>query len=208
MSYPRVNLLKKNEQRYQGIVSQRFLFSVIILAPILVVALVGVIQFSEYGNIKEGLQSSHIVWDGLDPRLAKCRKEKGGVASNQQLIDLLGGWEKSRPSLSTLMDGLQGVVPENIQFRRLTLRCDLGSAVSRDPADLEPSYLLVIEGVSQGTLAENEVIQFRKDLLECTQVSEVFDSIKLASMRQRRGNDAVDQREFRLEGEVLEGGRQ
>lgn len=207
MSYPRVNLLKKNEQRYQGIVSQSFLFSVIILAPILVVALVGGVQFASFKGVQEELQSNRLVWAGLEPRLIDFRKEKGGLTSNNQLLDLLVGWDESRPLLSLMMDDLQDAVPGNIQFRRLTLRSNLGATVLRSAKDLDPSYLLVIEGVSQGARAENEVIQFRKDLLSCAQVADVFDSIKLASMRQQRGQQGVDQREFRLEGEVLEGGQ-
>lgn len=207
MSYPRVNLLKKNEQRYQGVVSQRFLFIASVLVPVVIVVLAVVIQQSKYREVKKSLEASRASWQQLEPKLTEYRKEKGGLQGNQELLNLLEAWDKSRPALFELMDDLQGVVPWKVQLKRLTLRSRFGSAIAKTPADLKPSVLLVVEGVSQGDRAENEVIQLRKDLLGCARVSDVFDSVKLASMRRSRGDSGIDQREFRLEGEVLEGGR-
>ena len=207
MIYSRVNLLKKSERRYQGAVSQRFLFSSIVSAPVLLVILVGVVLFVQYNGLKSNLESAREELNILNPQLALYVKEDGGLVANRKLLDLVDEWKKTQGSFSTLMKDVQGTVPETIQFTRISLHNELKSAVYTDVTEIKPSYNLVVEGLSQGDRAVNEVTRLRKDLMGCTQVAAIFDSIKLASMRKRGGTDDVDQREFRLEGAALEGGK-
>lgn len=208
MIYPRVNLLKKSERRYQGAVSQRFLLGGAIVVPVLFVVLVGMIQFVQYGNLKTELQSNREILEKLEPRLALHREKGKSLTSNRQVLDLLEGWEKSQASYPALMRDIQGVVPESIQFTRLSVRSDFKSSVYASVADLMPTYSLVIEGISQGEGAVNETTRLRENLMESTKISRVFDSVSLISMRKLGGDTDIDRREFRLEGAAMkEGGR-
>ena len=67
-------------------------------------------------------------------------------------------------------------------------------------------YTLTMEGVSQGALAENAVIQLRKDLLKNDRIRATFETINLASLRKRQSPDGAAMREFRLIGKGMDGG--
>ena len=204
----RVNLLRKNELRYQGAVSRRFIMVSMVVAPILLIAVLSGIKMLQYSGVQADLKASREIWKELEPRLSLYMEERRGLATNQQVIDFFDGWKQSKASFVQLLDGVQDTMPANIQLVRLSVRTPLKTDSYATPKELELDYNLTIEGLSEGGSAETAVIQLRKDLEESPRMSQAFDAIKLVSMRKRDGVANVNLREFRLEGEQLEGGAQ
>jgi hypothetical protein len=208
MTYPRVNLLYKNERRFQGAVSQKFILISAIATPLLLVGILAGIQFVHYTWVQSNLRTSREIWKNLQPRIALYQEERQGLGTTKQAFDLFQGWEDSKVSLDALLADIQDIVPEEIQFTRLSLRSANHSAVYKTVADLKLDCSLTIQGLAHGERAEHEVIDFRKTLLESEQVESMFETVRLASMRKRLDKDGSSMREFTLQGESLEGGVQ
>ena len=205
MTYPRVNLLKKSEQRYHGAVSRRFIFISAVVAPVLLIAILSGVKLLQYSGVKSELTTSRELWEDLEPRLILFKDENRGLITNRDALELFDGWKNSQASFVELMGDIQDAVPEQIQFTRLSVRGNPSEPVYTSADEMPLELELVIEGRSQGGRAENHVINLQKGLLGCEQISSTFDSIKLSSMRKRQtaGGDGI--REFRLEGKTAEG---
>ncbi len=203
MNYPSVNLLKKSEQRHQGVVSRKFTFVSAVVAPILLIAILSGVKLFQYNGVKSELTANRILWKDLEPRLTLFKDENRGLVMNRKALDLFGGWKNSQASFVTLLEDIQGIVPEQVQFTRLSVQTKKTGSVYATVDDLALSFDLVIEGLAHGARAENYVIDLRKDLLTCQQIGSTFESIKLASMRKREGAAGQSLREFRLEGKSV-----
>lgn len=207
MTYPRVNLLKKSEQRYEGAVSRSFILLCGIGAPALLILLIIGLCFAHSASIKYQLKSSQALWENLEPRLTAHTQGNQGLSTNQKLLDLFSGWESSQASFVDLLNDVQGSVPGTVQFNRLSIRAGESKAIYKTATELQLDYNLIIEGVAHGSQAENQVIALQKDLLASERVGNTFDSLKLDSMRKRTDSDGENMREFRLVGEAGEGGK-
>ena len=208
MNYQRINLLKKSEQRYQGVVSRRFVLVSIVVTPILLIAVLSGIKLLQYTGVQSELKASREIWKTLEPKLALFNEQKKGLANHRQLLALFEGWRESQAPIIALLDGIQDSVPDDIQFTRLSLRSDLTRAVYGTADDMVLDYKLVIDGLSQGDMAESDVIRLQRELLACEVVESTFDSINLTAMRKRQDTKRVAMREFRLEGSTQQGGAQ
>lgn len=208
MNYQRVNLLKKSEQRYQGVVSRRFVIVSLVATPLLLIAVMGGIKLIQYAGVQSELKASREIWKNLEPKLALFNEERKGLAKHNQLLSLFEGWQSSQAPVIELLEGIQDSVPDNIQFTRLSLRGDLTRSVYEKAADMALDYKLVIEGLSQGDRAESDVIQLQRELLACEVVESSFESINLTAMRKRQDAQRIMMREFRLEGSTEQGGQQ
>lgn len=206
MNSPRVNLLNKNEQRYQGAVSRRFMLVSLVITPIMLVAVLSSIKLIQYSGVKSQLTSSEEIWEDLEPRLALYKAENQGLVANKKVMDLFDSWKESQGSFVQLLEEMQETVPENVQFSRLSIRGSQVSAAYANPVDTTINYELVIEGISQGERAENQVIDFRKELLTGERMASTFSDIKLSSLRKRSGKEGMNMREFQLKGESPVGG--
>lgn len=200
MSYPRVNMLKKSEMRYQGAVSRRFMLVSVVVTPILLIALLSGVKLIQYGNIRADLGASREIWTVLEPRLAIATEQQHGLKINRQALELINGWRDSQVPMVELMTDIQQVVPSNVQLMRVSIRSDVKASLYREAEELDLNYTLALQGISQGSEAEDAVIALRKSLLEEEHLSGIFDSVKLTSMRKRRGLDGLNIREFSLEG--------
>ena len=187
MIYPRVNLLKKNEIRYQGVVSWNFILLCGIGTPVLLALLSIGLCFIRSVSTKSELKSSHTLWENYEPRLAVHKKGNQCLVTNQKILDLFEDWERSTVSFVTLLDDVQAVVPDAVQFTRMSIRSDESGSLYKTEGELRLDYSMIIEGIAQGAQAENQVISFQKDLLTCKEVGAVFDSLKLASLRKKNG---------------------
>jgi hypothetical protein len=208
MNYQRVNLLKKSEQRYQGVVSRRFVLISIVATPLLVIALISAVKLVQYAGVQSELRASREIWRTLEPKLAVSNEEKKGLRNHRQILSLFEGWQASQAPVIELLEGIQDSVPDNIQFTRLSLRSDLTRALYETPDDMVLNYKLVIEGLSQGEMAEADVIRLQRALLATEVVESSFASIKLTAMRKRQDANRITMREFRLEGSMQQGGTQ
>lgn len=208
MNYKRVNLLKKSEQRYQGMVSRRFVLVSMVATPILLIAALSGIKLVQYTGVQSELKASREIWKTLEPKLALFNEEKMGLADHRQILSLFEGWRASQAPVIELLEGIQDSVPDNIQFTRLSLRSDFTRALYETADDMALNYKLVIEGLSQGDMAESDVIHLQRELLACEVVESAFESIKLTAMRKRQDAKRITMREFRLEGSTQQGGAQ
>lgn len=206
MKSPRVNLLKKNEQRYQGAVSRRFIMVSLVITPIVLVAVLSTVKLVQYTGIQAQLKASRAIWVDLEPRVELYKSEQSGLTANRKIMDVLDSWKRAQGSFALLLDEIRDDVPENIQISHLSIRGTLASSLYAEPEDAAINYSMSIEGVSQGDLAEKQVIRLQKDLLDSKHVSSAFATLKLASMRKNSRRGDVKIREFRLEGENPEGG--
>jgi hypothetical protein len=204
MIYPRVNLLKKSEQRYQGAVSRRFILISAVVAPILLIAILSGVKLIQYSGVKSELTTSRELWKDLEPKLTLFKDKNRGLVVNRNVLELFEGWNNSQASFVELLDDIQGTVPGQIQFTRLSVRSDSAEPVYTAADEMQLKFELVIEGRSQGELAENYVIDLQKDLLGREKIASTFDSIKLSSMRKRQSVSGESLREFRLEGRTAE----
>ncbi len=200
MNNPRVNLLKKNEQRYQGAVSRRFMLISMVITPILFIAILSGVKLIQYSGVQSDLKASRDIWVDIKPRLALCQDQQRGLKMNQEIINLIDGWQDSQVSMEPLLSGIQSAIPENIQITRLSIRSPVNRAVYKNMEELSLNYFFILQGISQGRFAENSVIRLRKDLLKSEHMSSAFESVNLSSMRKRAGRDGENLREFSLEG--------
>ena len=206
MSYPRVNLLKKIERRYQGTVSRRFMLVGIVVTPILFIAVLSGVKLIQYGGVQADLRASREIWSTLEPRLAVASDQQRGLKTNRQAIDLINGWRDSQVSMEGLLLDIQKAIPENIQLTRISIRSEVKTSIYHDVDELGLGYRLALQGISQGAQAENAVINLRRDLLDKEHLSAAFDAVKLTSMRKRAGQSGENMREFSLEGLGAESG--
>ena len=201
MNYPRVNLLKKNEQRYQGVVSHRFVLVAAVVAPILLVATLSGIKMVQYNKVKSDLQSSRTAWETLEPQFLLHQEVVRSLSACRTSLELLQGWKGSQVSLSSLLSETQKVVPPTIQLQHLSFRSEPKTLVYLSASDFVLDYKLMLEGVSLGDHAEASVIDLRKDLMATDLLGSTFKSIKLASMhKQTAGKGDQSVRDFRIEG--------
>lgn len=208
MNYPRVNLLKKSEQRYQGAVSRRFILVSMVVTPILFITILSGIKLVQYTSVQSSLKSNREMWAVLEPRLASYMKERQGLSANQKAKELIDGWKGTQVPVSELLTEIQDSVPESIQLTRLTIRHESEKSAYDKPADFSMDYTLALQGAAQGERAEEVVISLLKDLLKTERMGATFKSAKLGSMRKRVGKDGQTMQEFRLDGSSAEGGSQ
>jgi hypothetical protein len=206
MNYPRVNLLKKSEQRYQGAVSRRFMLISSVITPVLFIAILSGVKLIQFAGVQSDLESSREIWAELKPRLALHQEEQRCLNGNQKILELIGGWRSTQVSQYGLMSEIQSAVPANIQLNRLSIRSEPSTSVYREVEEFKLEYKLSLQGVSQGNQAEDTVIGFRKALLDTELMRATFDSVKLTSMRKQAGVAGQNLREFMLEGSTKEGG--
>ncbi|MBT8043034.1 MAG: hypothetical protein KJN98_07670, partial [Pontiella sp.] len=175
MSGPRVNFLKKSEQRYQGAVSRRFMLVGVVVTPIVVIALLSSIKLVQYTSVKSDLKTSREIWADLEPRLELFKNENRGLVTNHKVMELLDGWQNSQASLVGLLTDIQDAVPANIQFTRLSIRSAMKSSTYDSPEDMQLAYDLIVEGISQGDEAETGALRLPRELLAAEEVRTTFD---------------------------------
>lgn len=207
MNYPRVNLLKKSEQRYQGAVSRRFMWVCAVVAPLLVIAVISGIKLVQYNGIRSELVSSSQIWASLEPRLALHQEESKSLAANKKILALLDGWQESRVPMVDLMEEIQQSVPRNMQFSRLALKGDSTKSTYETPEQMAVGLRMEIDGLIQGDLAEEDVKVFREKMMGEKSVSSMFKSIPLLDMRRSSRSEDITVREFKIAGTNTEGGK-
>jgi len=200
MTYPRVNLLKKSEQRHQGAVSRRFILISVVITPVLIIAVLSGIKLVQYTGVQSNLKTSREIWKDLEPKLTQFNEEQRHFDSSRKVLSLIDGWEASQPPLDEIMSEIQAVVPVNVQFNRLYLRGDIAPAVYAAAEEMPMNFQMQIEGVAEGTLAEEDIWQFHKDLLGAVTVGNTFDAIELSDMRKKQSTTGGNAREFRIQG--------
>ena len=205
MNHPRVNLLKKSEQRYQGAVSHRFILVAAVVAPVLFVAILSGVKLVQYASVKSALQEGTAVWADLEPQYQLHQEELSRLNACRTSLDLLNEWMGSQISLSLLLSEIQKEVPPTIQLQQLSVRSEPKLTTYARAEDFVLDYKLVLQGVSLGDRAEDAVMGLRKDLMATDTLGSTFRTVRLGSMRKRAGDDGQNARDFRIEGFSKEG---
>ena len=206
MNYPRVNLIRKSERRYQGLVSRGFIITACTGIPTMVFALIFGLLYSQKMSVGAELQSARTMWKNYEPRLKEYRLEKAGLTTSGKIMGLFDGWVKSRHSFLDLLEEVQDGTPANVQYARLSIRAGSSEAIYKTAEELKLKYDLVLSGVAQGEAAENEVIRLQKKLLAGQEVGSTFDTLKLASMRNSATAAGTPVRQFSLVGSSAQEG--
>lgn len=205
MTYSRVNLLKKSEQRYQGTVSRRFILISVVVTPILLIAVFSAIKMVQYTGVQADLKAKRSIWENIEPQLALFNEKNQSLTVNRKVLDLFEGWEQSQLPMEEILNGIQQTVPGNIQLTRLSIRGAINGSVYETPQDMELDYTMQVEGQAQGERAETDVWQFLTDLNDSATISSGFETIRLAgSMRQIQRSNGETARTFRIQGSAEE----
>ena len=207
MSYPRVNLLRKNEQRYQGAVSRRFILVSAVVTPVLLIAVLSGIKLIQYNGVQADLKANREIWKTLEPKISLFNEERRGLETNQRILSLFDGWRDSQLPLVDVMTDIQIAVPPSIQFTRLSMRGEITPMAYESAEQMKLDFKLQIEGNSQGDRAEDEVWRLHKELLGNKNIAGAFGSIDLADMRKKQSANEQMVREFKIMGNSEGGAR-
>jgi len=202
MTYPRVNLIRRTELRYQGKVNPQWILLGAISLTLIVTFLSGAAIWSRIHSLRTSAQSLSEEYEGLKPKVSRFQRDCDLLKDGSKVLEVLDRWQKARVSAVGLLVDLQAVVPENIQLTKLSVRGLDGKEILRVPDDVVLSYEFLLQGIAKGERAENSAIDLRKKLLESERYHAVFGSIRLDRLRLREAGaeEGEDVREFSIKG--------
>jgi hypothetical protein len=189
-----VNLLKKSERRYQGIVSMKVmaLGSVSVLAgvTILVFSLAGISKMTLATNLDRARRE----WARMKPLADAARAKHAAVAANRKTLAKLEGWSQGdHQAMFSIMRAVQEDIPQKIELSELYA----GTEQAMD--DDKFYYTLRLSGRAQGELT---AVDAKRQLNANAQVRGFCGEVKLVSSQR----DAGDNWSFALEGRRPAGG--
>ena len=189
-----VNLLKKAEQRYQGIVSMKIMVlgSVGVLTGITVIVLflAGISKITLNANLDRARRE----WNRLNPQVTALRQGQAATAANHKTLKELEGWAQGdRLSMYSLLRAVQNEIPAQMVL-------DNFYAGLEQASDTAPVYcLLRLSGRAQGELT---AVEAKRKLSADTEVRSFCGEVKLVSSQRESGENWM----FALEGRRLVGG--
>ena len=189
-----VNLLKKTEQRYQGIVSMKVmaLSSVSLLASItiMVFLLAGISRMSLNNNLDRARRE----FKRLDPLANAVRSAQTAIEANRKTLATLEGWSQGDcPSMFILLRSIQSGIPAPMTLDNLY-------AGLEQEVDSKPGYYtLRISGRAQGELT---AVDAKRQLNSSAELRRFCGETKLVSSQR----EAAEKWMFLLEGRRLAGG--
>ena len=189
-----INLLKKVERRYQGIVSMKVMVigSVSVLAgiTILVFLLAGISKMTLNANLDRARRE----WERLDPQAAIVRKKQAAVGVNSKTLSELENWAKGdHPSMYSILRAAQSRIPAQMALDNLYAGLEQGS-------DTDPVYYtLRLSGRAQGELT---AVEAKRQLNADAGLRRFCGEIKLVSSQRESGEIWI----FSMEGRRPAGG--
>ena len=216
----RINLLEEDELRHAGLLGESFLIRILI-ASVVVIAGIGItFLMLHVGSIRREMDSSKKLYMQKEPIYQEVCAMQADLDDNNSIQAELKGWRTSSPDWGGLLMQIQSLVPDSIQLDRLSVRGELllpRIKKNRPGKKVQPyrSFRVTLDGISQGTLADEVVIQFVRNLKEAPGLTEFFTSVNLKRIEKEKlaGRNAVDlqRRIFAIEAVskplVLTGGR-
>ena len=213
----RVNLLKPDEARRQGLVGVKFMIHVSIATACSILLIVGGLSFIRYETGKNDLAAARNIWEIREPMYKKVLKMKEDLATEKKFQQELRGWQASRIEWKPLLIELRKICPPTVQLRRLGIRGDLFikqkpvvKAVDGElPRAAAPSlglamrwYTITIDGKASGDMAEDVVVQFVRTFGSDALFKPIFESPPKLNSLQRDTSQGGEQpnRIFTIEG--------
>lgn len=183
-----VNLLRKTERRYQGIVSMKImvLASVSVLAGVtmLVLSLAGISKMT----LKTNLDRARREWDRIEPLAAVVRADNTASAENRKMLEAVEEWSQSgNVSMYKLLRAVQRKTPAKVELSELYA----GREPSLENGDIY--YVLRLTGRAQGELT---AVNAKRQLNNDADVRSFCGEVKLVSSQREVGDSWT----FVLEG--------
>ena len=215
----RVNLLRPDEARRQGVVGVKFMIRVSIGTAVSILLIVGGLGYMRYETGKSDLAAARNIWALREPMYNKVLKMKEDLATEKKFQQELRGWQASRIEWKPLLIELRQICPPTVQLRRLGIRGDLfvkqkpvvtpvdGEAESTAAA--APSlgmamrwYTITMDGKAAGAMAEDVVVQFVRTFGSDPLFKPLFEAPPKLNSLQRDTSQGGGQpiRTFNIEG--------
>lgn len=190
-----VNLLRKSERRFQGIVSMKVMalgsVSVLVGISVLVFSLAGISKMTLNANLDRARHE----WARLEPPAAVLRKCQAATAANRKTLAGLESWAQGDGHLSmfSILRAVQSRIPAKMTVENFFAGLEQAS-------DKDPVYrTLRLSGRSQGELT---AVDAKRQLNANAEVRGFCGEVKLVSSQRETGETWV----FSLEGRRLAGG--
>jgi hypothetical protein len=207
----RINLIKEDEVRHAGLLSEAFVFRVLAAVLVALVAIGAVLLMLHVRNIRRDLKSSRRLFNQKDVLYQDIRAMQMDITDNKRLLEELDGWHISRMDWDEALMNLAAVVPPSIQMSRMTVRGDIqmpraqrGQRLQKAPLPFR-EYKIILDGTSEGELADEVVVQFIRLLKESPGFKDLFESVNLQRIERMKASgrdteeDDVDRRVFAIE---------
>lgn len=189
-----VNLLKKTERRYQGIVSMKVMalgsFGVLGAVTFLVLSLAGISKVTLNTNLERARQE----WKNLEPKAALVRKGQASVIANRKTLADIEGWSQGgRVPMSGILRAVQREIPAQMALENLFAGLQNGFD------DDKLYYMLRLNGRTQGELT---AVDAKRQLNASAAIRTFCGEVKLVSSQRESGEKWT----FALDGRRLAGG--
>jgi hypothetical protein len=189
-----VNLLKKSERRYQGIVSMK----VMVLGSVSVLASITVLVFLLAGiskmTLNANLDRARREWKRLNPQVTVVRSFITATEANRKTLSELESWAQGdHLSMFSVLRAAQSQIPAQMALENLYAGLEQAS-------DDDPSYYTIrFSGRAQGELT---AVEAKRQLNADAELRRFSGEIKLVSSQREAGDVWI----FALEGRRLAGG--
>ena len=189
-----VNLLKKSEQRFQGIVSMKVMvfgsLSVLAGTMILVLLLAGISKVT----LRSNLDRARHELECLEPHAAMLRTVQSAILANRKTMSGMEGWSTdTRLPMYRVLRSVQENIPSQMMLYHFSAEVEPVS--EKDPL----TYSLRVSGTANGELT---AIETKRQLNASADLRKFCGEIKLISSQRYFG----DAWAFALEGHRLSGG--
>lgn len=175
-----VNLLKKAERRYQGIVSMKVMVlgsaSVLVGVTVLVLFLAGISKMTLNANLDRARRE----WERLGPLADVVRSAHAATAANRQTLAKLESWAQGdHRAMHTILRAVQSEIPPQMELSNLYAGTEQAS--DEDPA----YYTLRFSGRAQGELT---AVNAKRQLNGNAEVRGFCGEVKLVSSQRETGD--------------------
>ena len=183
-----VNLLKKSERRFQGIVSMKVMVlgsaSVLVGITILVFLLAGLSKVTLNSNLARARRE----WERLSPQVAVLRAAQTATAANNKTLSELESWPKDNHSfMYGILRAVQKNIPSQMELYHFSV------SANRDNEDAPLICTLRISGTAKGELT---AVETKRQLNADAELHAFCGEIKLGSSQRYSGETWA----FALEG--------
>jgi len=189
-----INLLKKSERRYQGIVSMKVMVmgAVAVFGGILLLffVLAGIAKVTVLAN----LERTRREWARQEPIAAIIRLQTTAISANRRTATSLDQWsERTGAPFHKIMRELQSSVPTQVQLSRVY------AGMTESGSSGQPECALQLSGWAVGEGGELLAVEFKRNLNYSTQLKNFCDEIRLISSRRESDSSWT----FSLEGKRI-----
>ncbi len=193
-----VNLLRKSEIRYQGIVTKKFS----IFVPILTIVL-GALIFTPIHIMKTTMNRSKIrsmteQLEQLETVVQRANELEKICNHNQSILDELKNREKHTLSVSDLLNAIQTIVPTTIQLTALTYNATPQTKEGKVGANWTIS--IGIDGEAIAAAPEAVVIPFGNTIANLPFMRYSFDTVNLINFNRVSSGDTLETAVFHISG--------